>query len=137
MDDQINEKIKNIISDPESLKSIMSVVSALGLNNSAGGYDVNKTEIKETEESVELAEESNIAGQTTVPLAPSAAQALSSLSGIGNKSNYTDNRVNLLLSIKPFLSERKRQRVDSLIKALGAAKLISSYKELDILSKFL
>ena len=43
-----------------------------------------------------------------------------------------DDRIQLLLSIKPFLNDKKRTRVDGLVKALGAARIISSYKDSDL-----
>ena len=136
MDDQINEKIKSILSDPESLKSILSIASTLGVNTSAGKTediaDNSKEKFAEEEKNISPSPQNVISALTS---ASAQGQLMSSNSE--NKNQYSDNRVNLLLSIKPFLSEKKRQRVDSLVKALGAAKLISSYKDLDVLSKFL
>ncbi len=136
MDDQINEKIKSILSDPDSLKSILSIASALGAGNKVS--DAKEPAVG-SDEHIESNEENGRQKAENVLSALTSAQTqgLPAIPALGTKTQYADNRVNLLLSIKPFLSERKRQRVDSLVKALGAAKIISSYKELDILSKFL
>ncbi len=136
MDDQINEKIKSILSDPDSLKSILSIASALGAGNNANN---TKEPVADTKEHTEPTQENGVRNEENVlsALTSASTQGLSALPALGTKMQYEDSRVNLLLSIKPFLSERKRQRVDSLVKALGAARLISSYKDLDILSKFL
>ena len=135
MDDQINEKIKSILSDPESLKSILSVASALGVTTAS-----KPEKVEDNSESGFTAEEENVSANpknVISALTSASAQGQLTPSFSESKTQYNDNRVNLLLSIKPFLSEKKRQRVDSIVKALGAAKLISSYKDLDVLSKFL
>ena len=120
MDNQINEKIKALLADPDSLNSILSVASLLGASSNSNTNNEEKEEPSPTNDKKE---------QDTNALQPLAA--LASVS----KAQTPDDRVNLLLSIKPFLSDRKRKRVDSLVKALGAAKLISAYKDVDIFSK--
>ena len=121
MDEQMSEKIKGLLSDPESLKSILSVASMLGAGGSVG---------ENKDVSVKPSELVSESGESSNPTSGSPIQIPVNL-----KSKMSDDRVNLLLSIKPFLSETKRKRVDSLVKALGAAKLISAYKDTDILSK--
>lgn len=122
MDEQLSDKLKSILSDPDSLNSILSMASALGLGASANkneDYDEKKTDDTTPEDAV----------------ASNAIKPTAALSLPVPKIQNTDDRVNLLLSIKPFLSERKRKKVDSIVKALGAAKIISAYKDIDILSK--
>ena len=133
MDDQLSEKLKNILADPDSLKSILSIASAFGSvnnNKSISSSDVSEksSAVLDTQERVNEEKPSDAVVEPSV-------NAMQMVSAFGNKANNTDDRVNLLLSIKPFLSERKRQRVDSIVKALGAARLLSSYKDLDFLTK--
>jgi hypothetical protein len=52
------------------------------------------------------------------------------LDGINLKGD-SDSKIQLLLSIKPFLNDKKKSRVDGLVKALGAARIISSYKDIN------
>ena len=133
MDDQLSEKLKNILADPDSLKSILSIASAFGSvnnNKSISSSDASEksSEVPDTQERVNEEKPSDAVVEPSV-------NAMQMVSAFGNKANNADDRVNLLLSIKPFLSERKRQRVDSIVKALGAARLLSSYKDLDFLTK--
>ena len=133
MDDQLSEKLKNILADPDSLKSILSIASAFGsVNNnksiSSSGASEKSSAVPDTQERVNEEKPSDAVVEPSV-------NAMQMVSAFGNKANNADDRVNLLLSIKPFLSERKRQRVDSIVKALGAARLLSSYKDLDFLTK--
>ena len=133
MDDQLSEKLKSILADPDSLKSILSIASAFGSvnnNKSISSSDASEksSEVPDTQERVNEEKPSDAVVEPSV-------NAMQMVSAFGNKANNADDRVNLLLSIKPFLSERKRQRVDSIVKALGAARLLSSYKELDFLTK--
>jgi len=44
-----------------------------------------------------------------------------------------NDRINVLKSIRPYLSDHRKSRVDSLIKALGTAKVIETYKDVNIL----
>ena len=133
MDDQLSEKLKSILADPDSLKSILSIASAFGSvnnNKSISSSDASEksSEVPDTQERVNEEKPSDAVVEPSV-------NAMQMVSAFGNKANNADDRVNLLLSIKPFLSERKRQRVDSIVKALGAARLLSSYKDLDFLTK--
>ena len=133
MDDQLSEKLKNILADPDSLKSILSIASAFGSvnnNKSTSSSDASEksSAVPDTQERVNEEKPSDAVVEPSV-------NAMQMVSAFGNKAKNADDRVNLLLSIKPFLSERKRQRVDSIVKALGAARLLSSYKDLDFLTK--
>lgn len=141
MDDQLNDKIKSILSDPDSLQSILAIASAFGAkksdnNEAASSKEEPKNTTPEAEPPDNAQKVPEDSGQTPNP----AITALSPLSALQNASpirgKERDDRVNLLLSIKPFLNDKKQQRVDSLVKALNAAKLISTYKDLDIFSKF-
>lgn len=40
---------------------------------------------------------------------------------------YADRRIALLNAIRPYVGESKRARVDGLVKAIGAAEVLSSY----------
>ncbi len=127
MDSQFNEKLKNILSDPESVKSLLSIASAFGSQKSHS-EEVLEEPVKTAEEAFETSDinEENIQNQQNIVNAFS--------SSIPNISSGNDDRIKLLLSIKPFLNDKKRTRVDGLVKALGAARIISSYKDLDLFS---
>ncbi|MBE6623809.1 MAG: hypothetical protein E7621_06480 [Ruminococcaceae bacterium] len=127
MDSQFNEKLKNILSDPESVKSLLSIASAFGSQKSQredASEETAKTE--ETAFEASAINDENIQNQLNITDTFSSA--------IPSISSGNDDRIKLLLSIKPFLNEKKKSRVDGLVKALGAARIISSYKDLDLFS---
>ena len=133
MDDQLSEKLKSILADPDSLKSILSIASAFGSVNN--NKSISSSDASEKSSPVSDTQERVIEEKPSDAVVEPSVNAMQMVSAFGNKANNADDRVNLLLSIKPFLSERKRQRVDSIVKALGAARLLSSYKDLDFLTK--
>lgn len=114
MDAQFNEKIKNILSDPESMKSILAIASSLGASKSA-----------DADEASDMEEASKIADNIS-------ETAVNAVSALKMPDVNSDERIKLLLSIKPFLNDKKKTRVDSLIKAIGAARIINTYKDLNI-----
>lgn len=134
MDDQLSEKLKNILADPDSLKSILSIASAFGSVNN-NNKSISSSDASEKSSAVPDTQERVNEEKPSDAVVEPSVNAMQMVSAFGNKANNADDRVNLLLSIKPFLSERKRQRVDSIVKALGAARLLSSYKDLDFLTK--
>ncbi|MBR2152862.1 MAG: hypothetical protein IJ944_06245 [Clostridia bacterium] len=48
------------------------------------------------------------------------------------KNNVSDQRVNLLVSLKPHLSEKRQKRVDDAVKILRLISLLPMLKELNI-----
>jgi len=135
MDEQLSEKLKSLLSDPDSLKSIMSIAAAFRGAKTVSSEGAQEAAVAgASEEEVQQKQTSD--EKFSAGSAEPSINSLQSIPTFSQKGRTGDDRVNLLLSIKPFLSERKRQRVDSIVKALGAAKLISTYKDLDFLTKF-
>lgn len=120
--DILGEKLQSILSNPDSLKSIMQIASSLGIKpgDKQSEHKEETTEFKETESI-----KTNLQENVSLPV-----------SAVKPGGIYSDDRMNLLLSIKPFLNEKKRQRIDSVIKAMQAAKFINAYKDSDLFSNF-
>lgn len=111
MDENLNEKISSVLSDPQSLEAILNI---------AKSFSSKKEEPKEQAQEAE--------SESVVSLANTAIN----LSPRGKEKE----RIDLLLSLRPFLREEKKDRVDGLIKALKTAQLINTYKNTDILKTF-
>jgi hypothetical protein len=127
MDGLFNDKLKNILSDPDALKSIMSIAQALGGPKSEPDVKEQETEnVAESHESTEVLSRQ----PDEKPDLLQISSAASMLDGIKLKGD-SDSKIQLLLSIKPFLNDKKKSRVDGLVKALGAARIISSYKDIN------
>lgn len=100
MADDLSEKIRAVLSDPESAAKIAAIASSLGASG----------------------ESSSPPKEESAPSLP-AASALQLPFNRGNDRNTA-----LLHAIKPFLREDKRDKLDSLIRALSVAELISGLK---------
>ena len=112
-DNLLGSKINQLLSNPDSLRDIMAIASSMGLtekqNNTKDSHKENAEEKESLSENTEI-------------------------SPIHMDNIKKDERVELLMSIKPFLGSRKQQKVDGLVKALTAAKLINTYKDSDLMS---
>ena len=111
MDGDFLEKVKTLLSDPESLQRITGI--AKGLSGGEGIPTVSDTSSSEAAERRENGEEA-------------AKQALAGLSAPAGGAK--DSRLALLRSLKPLLREEKRKKVDSLLRAMSIASLMKSIK---------
>ena len=103
------QKISEILSDPQKLSLISSLVSGMSSPDTQ-----QQTQEKENKEE-ETAEVANFVPHTN-----------------NIQKNVYDDRINLLNAVRPFLGDGKKQKVDGLIKALGAARVIGNLKGTDI-----
>lgn len=101
MADDLSEKIRAVLSDPEAAAKIAAIASSLG----ASGEGTSPPQ-----------------EETPVSL-PVSAPSLQLPFNRGNDRNTA-----LLHAIKPFLREEKRDKLDSLIRAMSIAELISGLK---------
>jgi hypothetical protein len=99
MSDVSSDRIKEILANPENLNLIASI---------AGGLSGKKDENIPAENKAEISE------KKVPPI----------MNPVG-----TDKRIALLNAIKPYVSERKKERVDGLVKAISVAGLINNYRE--------
>lgn len=106
----IENKLNDILSNPEALSSIINTVKGLsGISNS----QTNSIPIVSSE-------------KASVPANDSFVPALSSAKD-KKEGLISDKSIGLLLAIKPFLSENKREKIDvitSLLKVAALADLL-------------
>ena len=101
MADELSEKIKALLSDPESLAKVTAIASSLGMNGNGAGIP------KEQPPSLPA---------STVP-------ALPSFNSYGNRNTV------LLQAIKPFLRKEKQGKLESLITAMSVAEVVSGLRK--------
>jgi hypothetical protein len=111
LDSDFSEKLKNVLSDPEAMAKITAIASNLGMGNVP----------KKSEETSPQAEIQNHSQN-------GIAEMLSSVTS-GSSSIETDPRLALLTSLKPFLREEKRGRIDALTRALGVASMMKNFRK--------
>lgn len=104
MDGDFQEKLNKVLSDPDALAKITAIASSLGASP-------QQSEVKEPAASDEREE---------TPIMP-ALNPLNFASG--------DPRLQLLSSLKPLLREEKRDKIDSLTRALTVAAMMKSFKK--------
>ena len=113
--DDINLKLAQILNDPESMNKVREMAeSILSENNEK-----------------ESVEESIFGGVD-------GGELMKIMSIVGKLNSKTDDaRTNLLVALKPHLSEPKREKVDTAIKILRLLELLPVLKESGILGRLL
>ncbi|MBR5923695.1 MAG: hypothetical protein IKZ59_07880 [Clostridia bacterium] len=116
--DDLNRKLEEILSDPESMKKVrMMAESILGDEDGENEQD---------------GEKDNGYSEESAPLGGDDLNRIMGILGkIGSAQN--DNRANLLIALKPHLSERRREKVDSAVKLLKLIEALPLLKEAGIL----
>ncbi len=114
--DDISQKLAELLNDPESLNRVKEMAeNILGKEN------------KETEKSsIPQSDMGSIFGNIDIdPI--QIGKIMSVMSRL--KSGQVDNRSNLLLALKPHLSEPRREKVDTAIKLLKLIDLLPLLKD--------
>lgn len=109
MDINITEKLTELLNDPEGMERIKSVASSL-FSEKESPND------KKTEPTSSILPD----------IDPMMIMKIMSL--LNNSEN--DNRANLLLALKPHLSEHRQERVDSAVKLLKLIPLLPLVKQI-------
>ncbi len=113
---------QNILNNPEAMKTIGSMLSSLQ-GNGTENKDAEKGDKKEEQ----VKKDDPFLGFLDNP---------EMLFKIGNMykqiSSEDDTRVNLLMALKPYLSEKRAERVDGAVKILKLSKMSSVLGDLNI-----
>lgn len=90
----LEEQLSAVLSDPEAMNKISSIMSALGASQ-----------------------------EQNTPEAKPAVPQLTSLPGMRLPDMAGDNRTKLLMALKPFLSQKRAPYVDGAVALLGMMQL--------------
>lgn len=107
MDGDFASKLKTVLSDPEAMAKISAIASGFGATPK------EQTETAENVRKEEPAPNNNAFSELSNNLFPA----------------QSDPAIALLGSLKPLLREEKRDRVDSLIKALYVASMMKNFRK--------
>lgn len=122
MDGDMSARIKAVLDDPETFGKIIAAVNAFS--------SANRSAPQEEEKSSEASNAvlGNPVGVSETPVQP----ALSFRGGDSffSHSSGGDNRLALLLALKPFLSRERQRKIDSVTKAFTVASVIKNAKNL-------
>lgn len=108
-----NEKISELLKNPEIVGMIASLASSFA----------SQPENKDKAEGGE-AVETGSSSESSVSLAEAPLAHLAE--GFGNAAPK-DRRIALLQAIKPYVSDSKKDKVDSLVRAIGVAGILNNY----------
>ncbi len=115
--DDLNERLAEILNDPESLNRVRAMAENL-LGN--GGQSEPKSN-----ESPPASDIGSLFGGDIDPV--QMGKIISIMSQLKNRAD--DSRLNLLLALKPLLSTPKREKVDTAIKLLKIIDLLPLIKD--------
>lgn len=107
MANSAEEMLQNILSDPEAMNKISSMLGSLSSGDNEG--DKN--------DGIGLDD-------------PQMLMKISSM--LGKISNTDDPNVNLILALKPYLSEKRVESADRAVKILKLSKLSSLMGDIDL-----
>ena len=146
MADISSEQIKALLSNPETLERITSMVESFGgsglsqlLAGSAPESSAPESDVlpQKEPENAALSESSVPPTKPHAPEAQEAAAMLPAASGISPSAplgallsgkGTPDRRITLLKAIRPYVNDAKKERVDGLVRALSVAGLLNNYK---------
>lgn len=146
MADISSEQIKALLSNPETLERIASMVESFGgsglsqlLAGSAPESSAPESDVlpQKEPENAALSESSAPQNKPHEPEAQEAAAMLPAASGISPSAplgallsgkGTPDRRITLLKAIRPYVNDAKKERVDGLVRALSVAGLLNNYK---------
>ncbi len=124
----IQSAVNAIMSDPAAMEQIRSLGSMLGI-----GENTPPAAEKPSGDIASLL--SSLSGGSTKPEPPPAANAdtmsaIMKFAPLIGRMNEENDSTRLINALKPFLSEKRRQRADQAVKLLAVLKLLPMLKEL-------
>ncbi len=141
MNDISSEQIKALLSKPETLERIASMVESFGggglsqvLAGNAPENDVQpQNEAKNTVLSASAGTQSEKTALLEEPAGTPAASGILPSAPLGTLGAFPekgtpDRRITLLKAIRPYVNDAKKERVDGLVRALSVAGLLNNYK---------
>ena len=114
---EIENKINEILSNPESMSEIMNIAKSLGFNT-----DNTEPPKKESKE----AKSPDIQGDMI--------SAVTKIAPLLSEAKKDDDSTRLLKALKPLLSKPRLDKVDSAIKIIGLLRLMPILRESGALS---
>lgn len=119
--DDLSSKINKILSDPQAIQQIKGLSQSLGL-----GTDTVQDEKKHEISTDLLSGLTGMQNDNTISLLSKIAPMLTNL-------NKEDDTTRLLKSLRPFLSDERRKKLDQAEKLMKMMKLLPLLKDTPLL----
>lgn len=109
MDDQLTEKIRTLLADPQAMERIAAIAGSLGFSSGSEGQPSQP--------------------RSDPAPAPPAQPAFAPQQGLPSGGFQTkDPRLDLLRALRPLVSEEKRGRLDDLVRIATVASLLGNIR---------
>lgn len=125
--DELTEKISDLLSSPEGMEKVKTVISLLNQNNDDEKNTPDSSKNDSDSSGQSLSGISKLLSDGTTLQMISMVQKAMELMGT------EDERTALLKSLKPLLNDKRKERVDEATKILNMVKLLPLLKEQGIL----
>lgn len=125
--DDLGSKIAQILSDEKALEQIQELSSMFSLP------DTPKSTVHKNEDKDEKNNDMSLMGSLA---SPQALSIISKISPLLSDISKEDDTTRLLKSLRPFLSENRKQKLDEASKLLKMMKLFSQIKDMNLLDSF-
>lgn len=132
--DDFSDKLSQLLSDPESLEKIKTIAGSF--MSDSGSSEKNDTKKEDTDEAKSESKSSapNLSGLGLPNIDP---QLLLKITSFFSKANSDDDdKLKLLYSIKPYLSDKRAEKIESAAQILKISKYASVFaKDMNIFKK--
>jgi len=109
---ELDDQIKNILSDEESMKKVMEMARSIMASDRAPEEPVQRTPQPSAGAVPDI-----MGGLGGLSMLPEIMQALS-----GDKTYIDENKLNLIKAIKPYMASERAGEIDRAIKMANTAK---------------
>lgn len=121
--DDLSSKISEILSDPQALEQIKGLGEMLGISNTSN-TPIHKEESSKND---------NLLSSLSSGFSPQMLSMMTKLAPLLSDMNKEDDTTRLLFSLRPFLSDERKKKLDEASKILKIMKLLPLIKDVGIL----
>lgn len=124
--DDLGSKINEILSDPKALEQIQELSTMLM------GSDTSEKPIQKAEENVKSNDMSLLSSLSS----PKAMSLITKVAPLLSDIGKEDDTSRLLSSLRPFLSDQRKEKLDEASKLIKIMKMLSMLKDTNLLDSF-
>lgn len=124
--DDLGSKINEILSDPKALEQIQELSTMLM------GSDTSPTPVHKVEESAKGNDMSFLGALSS----PQAMSLITKVAPLLTDIGKEDDTSRLLSSLRPFLSDQRKEKLDEASKLIKIMKMLSMLKDTNLLDSF-
>lgn len=121
--DDLSQKIGEILSDPSMMEQIKSLSGMLGISGSKEPPPAAAQSVPSAAPSLQT--QPNLLGG----LSPDMLGMIMKFAPLISSMNEENDNTRLLNALRPFLSEKRRSRIDGSIRLLGLMRMLPLLKE--------